>query len=95
MEFCRALDPTGQYESVYNRYALSGFIMARGTRDFYAWSPWVYAIDVYPTDPLLALRGVRYAAFPDEVKSARKKGLRLIAHPLGNLIWIYAIARSR
>ena len=95
LEFCRALDPTGKYEPIYNRYALFAFVMERGMREFRAQSPWVYAVDIYPNDPLLTARGVRYAAFPEKVQSPSEKGLQLIAHPPGNAIWIYGIAHRR
>jgi hypothetical protein len=94
LKFCRALDPTGQFDSICNRYALSTFVMARGTKEFRTQSPSIYAVDIYPIDPLLAARDVRYAVFPEAVQSPGEKGLRLIAHPLNNPLWIYETART-
>lgn len=92
LELCRELDPSGQYESIYNRYALSAFATARGTHEFLSPGPPAYAVDIYPTDRSLAKRSVRYAVWPDEVESPRDKGLELSARPSGNGLWIYEIS---
>ncbi len=94
LEFCRELDPTGQYESVYNGYAFSAFMIVRGTHEFYSPGSPAYGVDILPTDPSLAKRGVRYAAWPDEVEFPRDKGLELSAHSPGNGLWIYEIVRQ-
>ncbi len=95
LAFCRELDPAGKFETVYNRYAFSAFVLGTGSREFRLTPPVAYGVDVLPADPLLARHGVRYAAFPDEVSDPGSKGLRLISNPSGARLWIYQIASSR
>ena len=95
LAFWREFDPTGKFDTVYNRYGFSLFVMAGGSREFLLVPPVAYWVDVLPTDPLLSARGVRYATFSDEVSEPGAKGLRLVSNPSGAQFWIYKVAGSQ
>lgn len=92
LAFWREFDPTGKFDSVYNRYGFSLFVMDGGSREFLLVPPVAYRLNVSPTDPLLSQHGVRYATFPEEVSEPGAKGLRLVANPSGTHFWIYQVA---
>ena len=95
LPFCRQLDPSGKYDAVYNRYALSGFLLAGGTREFRLAGPVLYSVDVSPLDPVLVANGVRYAVLFHEVRRAPERGMRLLSQPPGTQLWIYEIIGTR
>ena len=87
----RELDSAGIYAAIYNRYAFSTFELGAGSRAFRLLGNVAYVIDVAPTDPVLATRGVHYAVFPNEVHDPTAKGLKLISTAPGGRLWIYSI----
>lgn len=93
--FWREFDPTGKFDTIYNRYGFAMFVMAGGSREFRLVPPVAYRLDVLPTDPLLSARGVRYAVFSEEFPDPATKGLRLISNPAGAQFWIYKVAGSQ
>ncbi|MFZ1219737.1 MAG: hypothetical protein WAO00_10615 [Chthoniobacterales bacterium] len=94
LAFWRAFDPTGKFDAIYNRYAFSAFVLESGSHEFRLAPPVTYFPDVLPADRLLAERGVRYAAFPDQVAEPGAKGLRLVSNPSGARLWIYQVAAA-
>jgi hypothetical protein len=88
-------DPAGRYANIYNRYAFSTFELAAGTRTFSLLGNVAYAVDVVPSDPALATRGVRFAAFPNEVTDADTRGLKFVSSAPGGRLWIYRLARPQ
>jgi hypothetical protein len=94
LAFDRAFDPAGKFDAIYNRYAFSAFVLGSGNREFRLAPPVTYFLDVLPTDPLLSERGVRYAAFPDQVADPDAKGLQLVSNPSGARLWIYQVTAA-
>ena len=90
----REFDPAGEADGIYNRYAFSTFVIARGNHEFRLAPPVAYSLDILPADPLLSKHGVRYAAFPDEVSDPGAIGLRLVSNPSGARLWIYQVVSA-
>ena len=93
LPFCHALDPSRQFESIYNRYALAIFLLPEHAipPEFALGSPAGYSVSVSMLDPALQQRGVRYAAFPDKLIVAPEAGIQLVASFPENQIWVYKL----
>ncbi|MDQ6654396.1 MAG: hypothetical protein M3Y80_01095 [Verrucomicrobiota bacterium] len=92
-EFCRALDPDGEYEEVWNRYAFMVLEEAKpGSKpEFRTLNPSAYVLKIAPENPILRARGARFAVFPrppQGVEVARM--IQLAAFP-AQKIWIYRL----
>jgi hypothetical protein len=90
----REVDPAGNFEQVYNRYGFSTFELASRTRSFRLTSNVAYVLDIAPTDQALAARGVRFAAFPNQVSDPDANGLQLVSAAPGGRLWIYRVRRG-
>jgi hypothetical protein len=97
LPFCRALDPSGRFEPIYNRYALAIFLMPDHATppEFALGSPAGYSVLVSPLHPVLQQRGVRYAVFPDQLIVAPEAGIRLLASFPKNDVWVYKLPSEK
>jgi len=97
LPFCRALDPSRRFESIYNRYALTIFLVPDHATppEFALGSPAGYSLLVSPLHPVLRQRGVRYAVFPFKLMVAPEAGIRLLANFPENDVWVYKLPSDR
>jgi hypothetical protein len=97
LPFCHALDPSRRFESIYNRYALTIFLVPDHATppEFALGSPAGYSVLVSPLHPVLRQRGVRYAVFPDKLIVAPEAGIRLLTSFPKNDVWVYQLPSAR
>ncbi len=93
LPFCHALDPSRRFEPIYNRYALTIFLLPDHATppEFALGSPAGYSLLVSPLHPALRERSVRYAVFPNKLTVAPETGIRLLANFPENDVWIYKL----
>jgi hypothetical protein len=91
LPFCRAMDPSGRFDQVYNRYSFMNLALREQDRSFQTLSVVVYSLDVSPLDPVLLARGVRYAVLRAALEPA-PAGMQLIAQLPQHEMWIYQLA---
>jgi hypothetical protein len=94
LEFCKALDPSGQYFPIYNRYSFAYYTPTRH-RDSVVVSEWGfpdYIVKIHPLHPALRARNVRYFLFLHPLPDPTAEGLELLKALPQNEIWIYGFA---
>jgi hypothetical protein len=94
LDFTRQMDPNGEHEEIYNRYAFAIFQrpeIAPGAPEFRPLNPSAYILNVSPVDPALLNRGARYAVFARKFELAEREGMQLLADFPKSHLWIYRL----
>lgn len=91
LSFLRRLDPKGDYDSIYNRYAniLCELPQRPGESNFALVFPNLYIMFLPPELAILEADGYRYVLFPRVWANAPLFGFSLIHELEANKIWIY------
>lgn len=93
LQLCHQLDPTRQYESIYNRYAFMILERAMDHEEpaFRALNPSAYILRISARDPVLLSYGVRYEVFSHEIPPTETDQMQLVSSFPANRIWIYHV----
>jgi hypothetical protein len=94
--FYKALDPSGQLLSVYNRYSFAYFVPVadRNHAEIRDWGFPDHFVRIHPENPALRVRDVRYFLFVHPVPNAAGQGLNLVKALPQNQMWIYGLAHE-
>jgi hypothetical protein len=96
LDFYRAIDPTGESSSIYNRYSF-GFFLFRKDRATAGLRPYTFPshlVSIHPLNVGMKARHVRFFVFSKPLGEPAAEGVELVLSFPNNHIWVYQAATT-
>jgi hypothetical protein len=96
LDFYRAIDPSGESSSIYNRYSFSFFLFRkdRVTAGFRPYTFPSHLVSIHPLNEAMKARRVRYFVFSAPLGEPAAEGVELVLSFPNNHIWVYQPATT-